>query len=266
MLPKSLEDRAPGGVFALSLALFVLFWAALAALKADRTVLPDPLEVAGVFREELASGQLLRDLLATLSRVAVSFALAMAIGSLLGIVLGSCRRFNQWADPWVTIFMNLPALVLIVLCYLWIGLNELAAVVAVTLNKTAMVMVTVRQGVRAFDPALADLAFVARLSQRERFRHLILPQLAPWLAVAARNGIAVIWKIVLVVEFLGRSNGVGFRIHLYFQQFEVAHILVYSLAFVAVMLLVEHGLIQRWESRATHWRRKSLVPEVSGQA
>ena len=264
MLYKSLEDRPPGGVFVLSLVLFVLFWAGLAALKADRTVLPDPLEVARVFQVEFASGRLLRDLLATLSRVAAAFAFAMAIGTPLGILLGSYQRLNHWADPWVTIFMNLPALVLVVLCYLWIGLNEVAAIAAVTLNKTAMVVITVRQGVRAFDFALEDLAFVARLSRRERFRHLVLPQLAPWLAVAARNGIAIIWKIVLVVEFLGRSSGIGFRIHLYFQQFEVAHILVYSLAFVAVMLLVEHGLIQRWESRATHWRRKSLVGEIGG--
>jgi NitT/TauT family transport system permease protein len=148
--------------------------------------------------------------------------------------------------------------VLIVLCYLWIGLNELAAIVAVTLNKTAMVMITVRQGVRAFDPALEDLASVARLSRGERLRHLVLPQLAPWLAVAARNGISVIWKIVLVVEFLGRSNGIGFRIHLYFQQFETAHVLVYSLAFVFVMLIIEHTMIQPWEAHAARWKRKPL--------
>ena len=112
-----------------------------------------------------------------------------------------------------------------------------------------------RQGVRAFAPALEDLATVSRLSRRDRLRHLVLPQLAPWLAVAARNGIAVIWKIVLVVEFLGRSNGIGFRVHLYFQQFETTHVLVYSLAFVAVMLVVEHFVIQRWEAHSVRWKR-----------
>lgn len=252
------EDRPSGMVFFLSLGFFGLFWAALAGLKADPTVLPGPVDVAWIFWSETASGRLPRELLATLSRVIVSFVLAMMMGTLLGFLLGRHRSLNRWADPWVTIFMNLPALVLIVLCYLWIGLNEFAAIVAVTLNKTAMVMVTVRQGVRSFDPALEDLAIVARLSRRERLRHLVLPQLAPWLAVAARNGIAVIWKIVLVVEFLGRSNGVGFRIHLYFQQFEIAHVLVYSLAFVAVMLVVEHGFIQRWEAHVTRWKPVSL--------
>ena len=67
----------------------------------------------------------------------------------------------------------------------------------------------------------------------------MLPQLAPIIAAAARGGIALIWKIVLVVEFLGRSNGIGFKIHLYFQLFDVAMVLVYALSFVAVMLLIE---------------------------
>ena len=76
-------------------------------------------------------------------------------------------------------------------------------------------------------------------SRLHTLRHVILPQLAPAIAAAARSGIALIWKIVLVVEFLGRSNGVGFQIHLYFGLFDVAMVLVYALAFVAVMLTLE---------------------------
>jgi NitT/TauT family transport system permease protein len=45
--------------------------------------------------------------------------------------------------------------------------------------------------------------------------------LALHFAASARAGLALIWKIVLVVEFLGRSNGIGFQIYLYFQLFEV---------------------------------------------
>ncbi|MCF3639619.1 ABC transporter permease [Rhizobium sp. TRM95111] len=254
MSEKSPGDRWQADVFLLSLGLFGLFWAALAALKADPTVLPGPVDVARAFWSEAVSGRLPRELLATLLRVTISFGLAMAAGCLLGFLLGRHKALNRWADPWVTIFMNLPALVLIVLCYLWIGLNDVAAIVAVTLNKTAMVLVTVRQGVQSFDPALDDLATVSRLSRRERFRHLVIPQLAPWLAVAARNGIAVIWKIVLVVEFLGRSNGVGFRIHLYFQQFQTAHVIAYSIAFIGVILVVEHAIIHPCEVRSARWK------------
>ena len=59
------------------------------------------------------------------------------------------------------------------------------------------------------------------------------------MAAAARSGLSLVWKIVLVVELLGRPNGIGFELNPYFQLFDVRMILAYALAFVAVMLLIE---------------------------
>lgn len=242
-------------VLALSLAGFVAFWWALSILRGDPRVLPAPAEIIGVIWAEAVSGRLWHHVSATLARVAVTFALSMVLGTILGVTLGRMPGLNRWLDPWVTIFLNLPALVVIVLCYLWIGLNEVAAIAAVTLNKTALVLVTMREGARALSPDLADLARVFRLPRGTWLRHILLPQLAPFLAASARAGLAIIWKIVLVVEFLGRSSGVGFQIHLRFQLFDIAGVLAYALAFVAVMLAIDLLLIQPVERRASAWRR-----------
>ena len=83
---------------------------------------------------------------------------------------------------------------------------------------------------------------------------VVLPQLAPYIAAAARSGISLVWKIVLVVELLGRPNGVGFEIGVAFQLFDVTRILAYALVFVAVMLMVETMLVQPFERRAARWR------------
>jgi NitT/TauT family transport system permease protein len=170
------------------------------------------------------------------------------------LVMGRKRLVDRWLDPWLVVFLNLPALVVIVLCYLWIGLNEVAAVAAVAINKIPMVTAMIREGARALDPALDDMARIFRMGREARLRHVIVPQLAPYIAAAARSGIALIWKIVLVVEFLGRSSGIGFKIHLYFQLFDVTMVLVYALAFVIVMLAIEALVLQPVESRARAWR------------
>jgi NitT/TauT family transport system permease protein len=87
-----------------------------------------------------------------------------------------------------------------------------------------------------------------------RMRHVVLPQLAPYLAAAARSGLSLVWKIVLIVELLGRPNGVGFEIGVAFQLFDVTRILAYALAFVAVMLAIETFLVQPLERHVARWR------------
>lgn len=248
--------RAPSGgiVTALSLLALLALWIAAALLTRDPQILPAPWQLAEPFGRALLSGKLAFHLGHTLLRVIWAFVLAMAIGTVLGIVMGRSEAVNRWLDPWLVVFLNLPALVLIVLCYLWIGLNETAAIAAVTLNKVPSVVTVVREGARALDPELDAAARVFRMGFARRLRHIVLPQLAPFLTAAARSGIAVIWKIVLVVEFLGRSNGIGFQIHLAFQQFDVAGVLVYALSFVAVMLCVEWFVLQPWERRVRRWR------------
>lgn len=238
----------------LSILGLLLLWTAAALATDDAQILPIPHELLPLFAREIASGDLPEHLGATILRVIWAFALAMGLGAAIGIAMGRSERLNRWLDPWLVIFLNLPALVLIVLCYLWIGLNETAAIVAVTLNKIPNVAAVLREGARAMSPDLDALARVYRMPWRARMHHVVLPQLAPFVTAAARSGIAVIWKIVLVVEFLGRSSGVGFQIHLYFQLFDVAMVLVYSFSFIAVMLAAEWLILQPWERRATRWR------------
>ena len=93
------------------------------------------------------------------------------------------------------------------------------------------------------------------LSRAKTRRHVILPELYPFIVAAARSGLALVWKIVLVVELLGRSNGVGFQIYSAFQNFEVAEILAYTIAFVAVIQVIEFTILRPLERRAGQWRR-----------
>ncbi|MEO9821795.1 MAG: ABC transporter permease [Paracoccaceae bacterium] len=238
----------------ISLAGLIVFWAVVARLGADPTVLPSPNAVWRLMYSETQSGELPQHLWATSRRVLFSFSLAMCLGLVLGIAFGISHRLNRWFGTWLVVLLNIPALVVIVLCYLWIGLNEVAAITAVALNKTAMVAVNIREGVRALDPRLAEMARSFRMSRLAELRHVIMPQLWPFVASSMRNGLAIIWKIVLVVEFLGRSNGIGFQIHLYFQLFETGYVLAYALSFVVVMLIIEYGIIGVLERRAVRWR------------
>jgi NitT/TauT family transport system permease protein len=238
-----------------SIAFLLAVWFAGSQMIGAR-LLPPPQAVALAILDEARSGVLGFNLGVTLARVAVSFAIAMALGSVIGLAMGRAAVFDRLADPWLVMLLNLPALAIIILAYVWIGLSETAAIVAVALNKLPIATVTVREGARALDPMLDEMAAVFRMSSWARLRHVVLPQLAPYLAAAARAGLSLVWKIVLIVELLGRPNGVGFEIGVAFQLFDVTRILAYALVFVAVMLAIETFLVQPLERHVSRWRTR----------
>lgn len=225
------------------------------ALVLNSSLLPSPMVVLGVFWLELASGQLTYHLGATLIRLIISFTVAMLLGSAIGLALGRRKNLDAFFDNWLVIFLNIPALVTIILCYVWFGLTETSAILAVIINKLPNVIVTVREGARTLDQDLLDMARSYRLNRLTTLRHVIWPQLHPFLMSATRSGLALIWKIILIVELLGRNNGVGFQLHLYFQLFDVASILAYSIAFVIVIQGIEQMILKPLDKKSQRWRR-----------
>lgn len=238
----------------LSLTAFVVVWQLAAMLAASR-VLPPPEQVALALLAAAEQGSLFYHVGVTLARVAAAFILALTLGSAIGILLGRSPALDRLFNSWLVLFLNLPALVIIILCYVWFGLTEAAAVTAVAINKIPNVAVTLREGALALDRDLAEMARVYRFGRWKTLRHVVLPQLVPFFAAAARSGLALVWKIVLVVELLGRSSGVGFELYMAFQLFDVATILAYAFAFILVVQAIELGLLQPWERAANRWRR-----------
>lgn len=247
------KKLASAGNICASFTALTAIWAVVACISNSNT-LPSPVAVLDFMVAEAIAGPLFLETGATLLRVGVSLLISMALGSAIGIFLGLRPAADRFFDSWVVLFLNIPAVVVIVLAYVWLGLNEFAALVAIAVNKIPNVVVVMREGARSLDPQYADMANVFRLTIARKIRNVILPQLYPFVAASIRSGFSLIWKIVLVVELLGRPNGVGFQIHLHFQLFDVAGILGYALTFVVVMLGVEFFLLQPAEQHAHRWR------------
>jgi NitT/TauT family transport system permease protein len=240
----------------LSVVVFIGTWW-IGSLLASSAKLPPPPAVLAAMMTEAESGALFLNLGATLARVTLSFVLAMTLGVVVGYWMGRVRIANRLGDPWLILLLNLPALVVIVLAYMWAGLTEAAAIAAIAINKLPTAIVTLREGTRALDPALDEMATIFDFPRGRAFRHVVLPQLAPYIAAAARSGLALIWKIVLVAELLGRPNGVGFEIGVAFQLFDIPLLLAYSLSFAAVVLVIETAFVQPFEVKLSRWRTRA---------
>src|ERR1700692_4374024 len=125
---------------------------------AQSRLLPGPLTVGAATLTDPRSGELPFQMSCTLARVTGSFAIAMILGTIAGYAMGRSTALNRYADPWLVVLINMPALVTIIFAYIWIGLNETAAILAVAVNKLPNVMVVVREGARALAPEIDERA------------------------------------------------------------------------------------------------------------
>jgi NitT/TauT family transport system permease protein len=119
--------------------------------------------------------------------------------------------------------------------------------------------INIWESAKAVDSKLIQMARVFKLTMPKIVRRIILPQLAAPLMASARFGLGLIWKMVLFVELLGRSNGIGYQIEYYYQLFDLGRVLEYTVFFVAVMLIIEVAVLGTIERRLFRWRPETRI-------
>lgn len=244
---------SPGFRLASLLSLFV-GWLILSEVVGRQTI-PGPVATAEFIAREFDRGAMQRHLGATFYRVLISFVVAMGLDVLLGTLMGLYRRVDELLESWVVAGLSIPRLVLFVAAYLILGLNDRAAILALTISVLPTVVVQVREGTRAVDNKLVEMAVAFRRSRTSIWRNVILPQLMPYVIGTARTTLALAWKMVILAELMGRTSGVGYQISFYYQMFNMPGILAYGIVMMVVLATIDiviMGGLQRWAFR---WRR-----------
>ncbi|MDD5158752.1 MAG: ABC transporter permease subunit [Sulfuricurvum sp.] len=236
-----------------SVLVLITLWH-ITALLADSPMFPLPLNVLNSFMEHISNGELLHHLGITLYRVTMIFLIAMPLGIAFGLLMGNFKKIDAALDTLLVLGLNMPALVVIMLCYIWFGLSDVAAILAVVINKVPTVIVNIREGVKAIDKKLIEVAYIYKVSRYKMLFTFYIPQLYPYIIASARNGLSLIWKIVLVVELLGRSDGIGFQLSMFFQFFDITSILAYSFSFIVIIILIENFIFRPIDTQLSKWR------------
>lgn len=240
----------------LSIALIFLVWQFIAA-TADSRFLPSPGSTIAVLLKSVSDGSAFFHVGITLARVVAGFIIAMFLGVIIGTCMGLSPAGERMLRLPVIIGMTIPSLCYIIVVFIWIGLNERAAIIAVALTTFPSIAINIWSGVKAIDQRLIGMAKAFGCNRWTRTTRVILPQVLPYIVAAARFGFGIVWKVVAVVELLGLSSGVGFQLNYYFQLFDVRSVFAWTMLFTIVMVLIEFLVFKPIEQRVFRWR-----PEV----
>ncbi|MDO9377402.1 MAG: ABC transporter permease subunit [Nocardioidaceae bacterium] len=231
----------------------------LMTVRLDSPLVPGLPEIRDALVEIARSGLLWSSLEVTLLRVALGFALAFVLAVAVGIAMGRNVWVRRFLEPLVLLGLVVPGLVKALLGVIWFGISMVNPVLVVAMAAAPALIINLTQGVRSVDPALLEMAHVYRFSRRTRLRRLWIPALAPGLFAGARLGVALSWKVIVLVEIFGLADGVGYQLNLEFTQHHVAGVLAWTIAFAGVMTVIEYGVLQTLERRSARWRREVSV-------
>ena len=242
------------------LALVFVWW--LLSLFFPPTLVPNPWDTFAEVGAIIRSGELFTEMGATLRRVGVGFAIAIVLSIPLGIFMGTLRSLESFFEPPIVLGLTMPGLIWAVLAIMFFGLNERSAYASVAVSILPMLTISIWQGTKAIDKDLLDMSAVFHASPWSKIVDVIVPQLISHILAAIRYGLGFAWKVVVVVEMFGFSNGVGYRVVRGFNTFSMKAVLAWTIAFLIVMIVIEFGLVgwlersvTRWRPRAEAWRR-----------
>lgn len=217
-------------------------------------VLPAPHVVAEVLYEAMLKGGIWKDIGITLGRIVLAFSIAMSVSATLGFMIGLVPAAAVFFRVWIVCFITIPALVIMLTCYMVIGLNDKAAILGAAIPIIPILTINIRDGVKGIDPKLLGMAKAFRASRAQQVFEVVAPQVAPILVASARFGLGLTWKMVLFAELLGRGDGIGYQIEFYYQMFNMKEVLAHALSFLFVMLFIEVAILGTLEKRIFRWR------------
>ena len=258
------NEQREGGV---STALRALSYGSLLALwaygaQAMGSILPGPIDTFNFIVREYDRGTLLMHLSITTQRVLIAFFIALVGGIALGAAMGLSRRVDDLLQGWLITTLTIPRILLFVVAYLLLGLNDRALILALVITVIPTIVVSVREGTRAIDGKLVLMAYAFRRSRLQVWSKVIFPQLMPFVVGTARGSLALSWKMVVLGELLGRTSGVGYQISFYFQFFNMVGILGYGVTMMALLAFIDIGVMGTLQRRVFRWRAPVRVGSV----
>jgi NitT/TauT family transport system permease protein len=222
-------------------------------------LLPSPMNTLYEAFRLVSDGTFFFHMYQSLRRVFVGAVVAMFFSVGVGIYMGTVAMGERFFQPLVVLGLTIPGLMWALIAVMLFGINEFSPYFAVTVTIFPMLVINIWAGVKSLDKELIDMSHVFHFTKWMKISQVILPQLVPNIFAATRYGLGLAWKVVVVVEMFGTSNGVGYQVMKSYQVFNMEGVIAWTITFVIAMIVIEYGLINFAERRLTAWRPRVEV-------
>jgi len=202
-----------------SVVMFFVVWEAFAQLNSgylklfNPILLPPPQDVALAGWKMLQTGELQRDIAASLWRVFCGFLMASVVGVAAGMIVSRSKTLSALFEPIVDMLRPIPSLAFLPMLVLWLGIGDLSKIAFIAYATFFPVFTTTLQGVRHIDRVLLRAAASLGASRFDTFRYVELQAAFPSIITGLRLGFSQAFLVIVAAEFIAADSGLGYLIN-----------------------------------------------------
>ena len=176
-------------------------------------ILPSVSVVVESFINQLKTGQLIKDIVVSLSRVLKGFFFASLTGIVLGVIMGVSKNINRFFTFTLNSIRQIPMMAWMPMIILWFGIDELSKVVIISMGAFFPVLVNTISGITQVPKGYIEVGRMYKLSKWDLFRKIYFPSALPSIFVGLKLALGISWMIVVAAELIAASSGIGYRIN-----------------------------------------------------
>jgi ABC-type nitrate/sulfonate/bicarbonate transport system permease component len=205
------RDRVrPVAMFCLSFGALVGIWQIASTWFVSPYLIPPPGVVLQTAIPMLTTAEIPRHTAASLSRVAVGFALGSALGIVLGVLMGRIRWVHDLLDPVIEFFRFLSPTAMIPIAVIWFGIGETSKYFLIFWGTFFIVLINAVHGVIATPWARLRAAECLGATRLQIFTLIVLPSAVPAVVTGMRVALASSYLSIIPAEILAADSGLGF--------------------------------------------------------
>jgi len=171
---------------------------------------PPPSVVFATFVDLARTGDLQRNTLVTLGRVAAGFGIGVTVATVIGAAAGYSPLVRRLLDPSLQALRAIPSIAWVPLFILWLGIFEASKITLIAVGVFFPVYLGVLGAIQSVDRKLVEVGRAFRLSDFEMVRRILLPAVLPAYVISLRSGLGLGWMFVAAAELMGASEGLGY--------------------------------------------------------
>jgi ABC-type nitrate/sulfonate/bicarbonate transport system permease component len=193
--------------------LLVLIWEAVSRAEiVDPRLFPPPSLIIFAFAQWAGTGELLRDVVASLWRVSLGFLIGGLSGVFLGLLTGRFASAARYLAPIIQALRPLPPVAIIPLVIVWLGIGNTAKLFSIAFAVFFPVWLNTHLGATCVPMSyLRSARLLSRSPLRIAWR-VLLPSILPSIVAGLRTSIALAFVMTYVTELAGASAGIGYQI------------------------------------------------------